>query len=503
MQNLAEIKEPIAVPFDGKIVPYYYANRLLMGGRDDIGLCTLWTTPKNLERLTDSATYALRGPLYSPRGAEYLLRNVLANPSIRVVLIAGANANNSGDALTSLVKNGINEKGEIVGLVNERGRALVTFDPWITTDIVDRFRNSVRVEDHAEEPWDEVNLWMRGIPSQKRFSNERLFFPETIPSTNSMPSEKMGIRIERKTIADAWLDMLKHIRTFGEMKPSDKGRNLQELASLHIVVDDDPRTMLDKFPDWLPIGKFDVEKYLPMMLDKKPLRGTERAYTYGAALQDFFGDSNYDQIEKITKLIGEEWYTKRAYATTWHLPENLDDQVSSAPCLTDLNFLVQDDKLFMSAHFRSHDMYRAWLENVYALRFLQSRMVENLKDQGIGLGKMEVISNSAHLWQDIIPDADRLISQEFPKLALRWNEDQRGGFLITVEHNRIKMVHVDAGGNLTGRIYEGTNDQNIYRQAILQDLLVSDPSHGAYLGRELFRAKLALDAGKSYEQEQA
>ncbi len=484
--------------FDGSISPEYYAPRLKVGGRLDIGLCTLWTKDEVLDRSVPPEVYGIRGPLFSLRGAEYIVRNVLLNPSLRTIVIAGGDANSSPDGLIALVNNGLGPKGEILGLNDERGKPTVYFDPQLPKEAVDLFRENIRIVDlRGEKKWSAVVKVINDISSLDSFDSVRRRYPESMPTANTLMSEGMGIRIERKSIADAWLDMLFHIRKFGTTKPTDKGRNIQELASLHIIVDEDPINILERIPGWLPLSRQDIESYLPVMLQAVPPSGVEMAYTYGAQLRNYEG---LDQLAEIARLLTSEWFTKRAVATTWHLPNHLVDQVASAPCLTDLMFLVQNDKLLMYADFRSHDMYRAWLQNVYGLRLLQQEMA--LKT-GIAIGKMEIRSNSAHLWQDIIPDADRLIDQRYSKLAHVWREDPRGNFLITIEQGHIKLVHVDISGNPTGKVFTSKDGQMLYKRAILDEALISFPDHAAYLAWEIGMAARAIAMGESYQQDKA
>ncbi len=485
-------------PFNGEIVPYFYKKNLVVGsGRKDVGICTLWTKEEVLQEALHKDEFSLRGPLYSQRGVEYMVRNCLLNPCIRNIFVSGSNANNSADSLFALMKNGVGEHNEILGLTDSTGRPRVFIDHNLPKDAIDEFRDNIKVYDlRDEKSWRKVSQRIREAQELPAYSDVRKGFPETLQTMNILPSEKVGIRVERTKIADAWVDMLHHIRNFGTVKPTDKGRNIQELASLHVVINEDPSKLEENFPSWLPIDWKDIETYLPVMLNKTPPLGVEVAYTYGSQLQNYDG---LDQIKLIEDLVKNEWYTKRAIATTWHLPQHLVDQDASAPCLVDLMFLVQDDKLMTTAHFRSHDMFRAWLQNVYGLRTLQGRMAKNI---GIEVGSLEVISNSAHLWQDIIPDADRVISNRYDKLAAQWTEDPRGNFLLVVEKGKIEVRHVDLNGNPTGKVFNGLNGQEIYKK-IIDAGLISMPGHAAYIAWELKKATDAIESGKEFIQDRA
>lgn len=491
--------EKTTKPFDGSLELMYYKSNLVPGsGLPNVAVCTQWTVSSTVASNLPENLYALRGPLYSPRGVEFIARHVLINPVIRDIVLCGADANGSGEALVALVNSGVGDSNEILNLTDEKGKPRAVLDAALPKEAIDLFREHVSVIDlRDEKDWRKIAQRISEIPERSPFSAQRVYYPETMPTNTILPAESMGISIQRDEIYKAWLEAIRMIRQHGIKKPTDKGRDIQELASLHVVVNDDPKTMLDNLPDWLPVSRKDIENYLPVMLDKKPKVGIDVAYTYGSQMQNYDG---IDQIEFIEKLIASEWYTKRAVATTWHLPNHLTDQVASAPCLVDLMFLVQDDKLLMSAHFRSHDMYRAWLSNVYGLRALQFRMAQNI---GIAIGHMEVISNSAHLWQDVAVDADKLIEKQYRKLTSQWKEDPRGNFVISVENGEVVVKHTDVNGNFTGKVWKGTSAKELQNSIISVDQLVSMPGHAAYLVTELLAAAQAARSGLPYTQDKA
>ncbi|VAX03007.1 Tetrahydromethanopterin S-methyltransferase subunit A homolog [hydrothermal vent metagenome] len=92
-----------------------------------VAVCTL-----NSDQLIDSLTeaniegLAIVGTLHTENlGIEHLIRNVLTNPHIRFLLICGEDTRKTighlpGQSLVSLMKNGIDEKGRIIGAKGKR-----------------------------------------------------------------------------------------------------------------------------------------------------------------------------------------------------------------------------------------------------------------------------------------------------------------------------------------------------------------------------------------------
>ena len=82
-----------------------------------------------------------------------------------------------------------------------------------------------------------------------------------------------------------------------------------------------------------------------------------------------------------------------------------------------------------------------------------------------------------------------------------WKQDLKGYFLIRVidKKKRIEVGYVTNKHNITKMIY-GTNAIEIYN-TIVREKLLTRLEHAAYLGKEQYKAELALQYGKKYVQE--
>ena len=88
--------------------------------------------------------YCILGTLRSANlGIEKIIANVVSNPRIRFLIICGKEEGHlPGDALLNLVRNGVDERMNIIG-----SKAQMAFLPDVTQDAVARFRDQVRVID--------------------------------------------------------------------------------------------------------------------------------------------------------------------------------------------------------------------------------------------------------------------------------------------------------------------------------------------------------------------
>lgn len=82
-----------------------------------------------------------------------------------------------------------------------------------------------------------------------------------------------------------------------------------------------------------------------------------------------------------------------------------------------------------------------------------------------------------------------------------WRQDPRGYFLIRVNE---KKKRIEAGfctyKHVITKMIHGTNATDIYN-TIVRRKLVTRLEHAGYLGKELYKAELALKYGKRYKQE--
>ncbi len=79
-----------------------------------VGICTLWTERGVVEKIVDKLPYNVIGNLYSAQGINAMIRNVMANPNIRTIVIWGSEMSLSGHSLLMFMKFGIDEKRKII-----------------------------------------------------------------------------------------------------------------------------------------------------------------------------------------------------------------------------------------------------------------------------------------------------------------------------------------------------------------------------------------------------
>src|SRR5712692_699106 len=121
--------------------PLFFPANLIKGDPyNPIGICTLWAPVKRLLSDLGEREYCLAGNLYSRDGVNYILRNVLANPHIRYIIVCGPDRSGSGETLFKLWQYGIDENHQIL---HDLGKVEDEIEKWA----IDLCRENVRLID--------------------------------------------------------------------------------------------------------------------------------------------------------------------------------------------------------------------------------------------------------------------------------------------------------------------------------------------------------------------
>lgn len=467
--------------------PLYFRDNLTLGERDHpIAVCCLWMKQTRLADALAPSSYSVLGNLYSKDGINYLLRNVLARPTIRAIVLCGPDLTHSGASLVKLVQDGIEEDHRVVGDDAQ-------IEKEIPRQAIDAFRANVQI----------VNLIgvndsgtiqgklreLEGTLARSAFA-EPCVFPRTTPAADEFPAEETGFIVRGDKIVEVWVHLLAAVLAFGRRDLTAYTVQQRELLDVVATIHaEDPNDLY--LPDWTPLTREQLDAYYPQLLTAA--RPENIAYTYGERLFDFNGR---DQIAAMVDELRATRYSRRAVAALWDPAR--DPRSADPPCLNLLQARARDGKLYLTAYFRSHDIFRAWLLNAFGLRKLQAEMARQIGHSCM-LGDLVLISQSAHIYADSWESARAITrdrAREFLKNP-RLVRDPRGSFTIRVEGFQIHVDHYSPEGNLLAT-FTGTNARALQRDLMFY---ISRVDHAIYLGMELAKAELALKNGWTYTQD--
>ncbi len=483
--------------------PIFKDTLLVLGNpKSQVAVCTLWTKKELVAEKLDLDKVAVIGNLYSPKkGISFLIRNILANPIIRYLIVCGLDNSGSGQALIDLFNNGFEKiNGEKGDIKHWRIKSTVEnrLDKEISEAALKFFCKGVKILDFRKiKDFGKIKEAIGKLDQKlKPFIPQPLFFPEpSKEAVNIFPSEASAHVVRGEKIAEVWLKIMDEILRFGIVDQSSYQNQQKEIVDLvSVVTGEDPDNLY--VPEWLPNNKDHLKNYLPTILTSVCPVGA--AYTYGSRMRSYFG---VDQVQKVIDEIIHEKYTRRA--TISLLDPKVDAGAKSPPCLNHCWFRVQANKLYLIATIRSNDMHEAWPENAFGLRMLQDLVHKEVikKYPEVKLGDMVVHSLSAHMYDDAWEEARQVVEKHYATNVKhpRNTYDLRGNFMIKAESGEIIVEHYSSDENLLGT-YKGKKAMAIYLQ-MSRNNAISVIAHALYLGTELQKAETALENNLKYEQD--
>lgn len=487
-----------------------------MTGTGRVAVVTGWTPKDAIAKRLDPSHYAVVGQLYSPtRGLNFLIRNLLANPHVRgiVILDATKEDKNAGgcqcllDFFRKGVKPGISDTGRKCWLVNSD--VVGYLDQEIPYHAIELLRLSVAVYDVSDRV-DVLKYAVRfhGLEDFDRPYGEPQIFSYNEPVAKSKPGPLYGHRIEGKTIAETWVKILHLIRSNGVIRPTGYDGKWQELIDLVAIVTDEPKDFYFPTPNYLPCNPDSIKNYIPQILEDAPYQEGVK-YTYGQRLRSWFGWGN-DQVKSVIDKLVNEKDSASAVMSLWDAGRGFQNQVAGAspygrnggsdhdfggsPCLNHIWLRIVDGFLSMTATFRSNDMFAAWPSNAMGLRALQHHIKDEINrqsDYNLAIAPLITVSQSAHIYDDCWENADRLIASEYIAIAyqeIKKYDDGIGNFLVEWNNNAITVQRLTKLGEFV-ESWQGINPLNLIREIAIAVPNIS-PAHIGYLGLEIQKAYL-------------
>jgi len=486
-----------------------YKPNQLIRGTGQTAVVTGWTVKQTVAKRLEPSEYAVIGQLYSPtRGISVLIRNLLANPHVHYLVILNATKEDeNAGGCTCLIdffrhgfRSGHSDTGKACWVINSPIAGYI--DSEIPADRLEHLRQAIT--------WFEAPTIAAAVTQVKALATAPqqppwgvpMLFPQLEITPSILPGPRYGHRIEGRTIAETWVQIIYRIKTTGTIRPTAYDGQWQELIDLMAIVTDEPPDFYIPEPNYLPCNRTFIQEYIAQMLDDAPPREGVK-YTYGQRLRSWFGQDQIEQV--ITKLVADR-DSARAVMSLWDVNNDHEAQ-ESPPCLNHIWVRIVENELSLTATFRSNDMFSAWPVNAIGLRALQQyihHQIETRSGQSLTLGPLITISQSAHIYDDCWENADRLIEQYYrPLVQERYYDDAIGSFIINIQDHQIIVVeHTTPGSGEVVKCYSGQSAKHLYRQMIT-DCPAIAANHAAYLGSELQKAEMALRHPDlfSYEQD--
>lgn len=459
--------------------PVWCREVLSIGDIDaGVGICTLWTPCEHFTQALDPRSYAVVGNLYSRAGIGLLIRNVLARPSLRHLVLCGVDLTGTGADLALLLTE--DQKRHPLW------RALV--EDGLPVRALEAFRRRVVLYDLRGERHPNWVARLLGAFPALAPRGRPLFYRRVVPEIDTFPAEPSGFVFRAPTVASVWLQAVAAVLRFGAVTPTEWGSRQRELLNVQLVVKAE-RSASPQLPSWVGVSSEQLDAYAASLIDNvEPLPGS---YSYGQRLRT---NGGRDQLAAAIENLRRFGDSRRAVAVLWDPVHDADSP--QPPCITTIQFRVRDGQLHLTAHLRSSDLFRAWPLNALGLCRLQSHVAKEL---GAAPGTLTTISVSAHIYEDSWAEAAQLVRDTRSSLpaARRSERDPRGSFAIRLEPPEIVIEHYSPAGQLLA-MHSGGSAPELERHI---EPFVSLPAHALYLGRQLALAETALHRGEPYVQD--
>ncbi len=506
--------------------PLYYPELLhLINPAGDVGIVTLWTPRITALRILRRACPAILDPsqsrvavvsnLYGD-GLYAMLCNLLYNPQVRHIVAIGEQLKVPTCAeIESLLANGI-EETTLLGARVLRISGTDRVFPAAGNFGVDQLRSNLTFRYLGEFSGGiataELPGYLDSLPAREPgWTGGRVKVDDQQLDVPMMPSDPIAHQVQRARPLDCWEELVARCMRFGRRVKLRSGPRL-ELLNVKTVISEPAEESADVLSKYgFSLSQF--RDYQLKMFDAALPRDLsmgdqERSYTYGNRLRGYFdqGKRGQDTLATVVDALTANPESRRALISLWDTGADLthaeQDAESGLPCLVTLYFRKVDERLTLTATYRSHNLLTAWLENVYGLMAIQNYAAEQV---GLPPGQITVISHSlgidprspyfqiAHAisegWK-----TDQDVDRATGKHSLR--EDPNGYFRVTVDEQDWQIVAEHWYSGLLIKRYTGDRAAKVERK-IIGDMAVSLVSHAMWLGGELMAKEAELLAKKA------
>ncbi|MCP3924559.1 MAG: hypothetical protein GY714_18450 [Desulfobacterales bacterium] len=482
--------------------PNHYQEKLkIINPAGTLGIITLWSRVDTVINKLSSAgvnldesdsKIAVIGNLYG-EGFRYLLRNLLYNPQIDSLLLLGKDSSDSSRLVINFFKYGIESvEHDIKYISTDINRTIEAIRVIGTNHVMDDlvkpslFQNKpsiIHIDGVDSSAIQKTAKYIKDYSSAKqKDERQKIEVPEV--AILNFPSNIRSHTIIEETPSKAWKYLVHRIFRFGNEVSIAKGKR-RELQNVKVVIEkpqlEDKETILkcgfspDLFKDY----------------QKNMLSGdlpSDKEYTYGNRIRKFFG---IDSLSVSGNILKNGLDDRNCYMTTWN---NATDITSnSRPCLVSLFFRKDNNNLFLTAVFRTHNASNAWFENIYGLMAYQNYICDrtNLTPSAI-----TVFSHSISLDPAYLENA-KVIHDEIAQINSE-RRDPNGHFTIKTNGSEIIVEHWF--GSTIINEYRAKKPEKI-QHMLYRDCAISDINHAMNIGMELGKAYLSIKRNETYVQD--
>jgi thymidylate synthase len=440
----------------------------------DVAVCGSFSKIPEIMSELDRDRVAFAAPLGSRSDLEWLLRGLHLYPTVRHLVICGADQRLAGEALVALWNEGLDESGRLPGA---RG----VLSPELDAVAVNALRDDVQLSDWRGKPISEVASSISSLPVLSRGRESRDLPSPEIPERTIFHSRKSTFPIFASGVGDGWLQLLNLALRIGEEKRTIHGERMAEALNAIVTIEsptleDGGKQVEEEFPDFLDFDQAEFDRlYVPY---------------YEEHLRDWEG---IDQLEAVCDRLNKSKDTRSATMVFLEPGDMARSKVGSG--VISATFNAVDEQLCASFVLRSEDLYTDWPLEATSLMRLQREVA---KRTGLEAGAATFIIHSAHLYDRDWDRAERVLNESF-KRPLPLQVDPSGIFLFGNDGGKATAMLLDHSAS-TIFWEEGFSDPEDLSWYIIDTMPWLLPQHMRYVGQECASLMRAIREGECYEQ---
>ncbi len=485
--------------------PIYYADKLkIFNKQGDVGVVTLWSPSQvvikhlknaSIDLDTRTSRIAVVGTLYGD-GLPEMLRNLMHNPQIHHLVLFGVDLDCSRSILTGFFERGLES---VVSLGVSTFQIVGTEQKMDNKILPEDFHGRIVLTDLGRpsdaDSGERLQGFFNTLSSQQPAQVERRTIPIPELAVTRFPSTPQGHTIVADTPLEGWRELVHTLYRFGYRTELKKGLRM-ELQNIKVVINQPGEESEESLEEYgFSLEKFKI--YQKQLLSEELL--PDQHYSYGHRLRGYFSKAHDgekvegpDTLAKAIEMLIDDPESRHAYIALWDTARDLLSDASGHPCLVSLYFRRFDDRLTMTAIFRTHNALKGWLQNLYGLMAIQRHVADGANMEP---GPITVMSQSI----SIAPQGSGL---DFAKSITAYRErnlqdenyfksDPHGEFLISVDKDEGEIIVDHRFDGMSLHRYRGRSAKALEKQ-LVADKAISDIGHALYLGREMSRAELSL-----------
>jgi len=181
------------------------------------------------------------------------------------------------------------------------------------------------------------------------------------------------LNIKKKNVSTVYEELVKKVLHEGIEMTTEDGQKCKEIMNVNIEITDvNDRTISKHYP----LGEKAIESYTKQLLEGNE---TNFVYDYHERIFEYPDDEKIqtlDQVKEVIRKLNNNKNSRRAVIITWN--PYIDNYVKDVPCLQYVQFLIRDNKLYMTVLFRSNDLNLAFHSNVLGLIALGQMVADKL-----------------------------------------------------------------------------------------------------------------------------